>query len=62
MRAVARIVAQLRHALTGVGVVDWFRRPHPDLGGRAPLDVLDDPLALPELVELAGALRATVAT
>jgi len=62
VRAVARIVAQLRHALTGVGVVDWFRRPHPDLGGRAPLDVLDDPMSLPELVELAGALRATVAT
>jgi len=43
LQLVARLVAILRHAWTEEGVVAWFHRPRRELGGRAPLDVLDDP-------------------
>ena len=37
LRIVARIVNQLRHSLTGPGVVDWFEHPRADLGGATPV-------------------------
>lgn len=40
---VARLVAILRHSWTDAGVVAWFHRPRADLGGAAPLELLDDP-------------------
>lgn len=58
VRVVARIANHLRHALTGPGVVRWFNRPHPQLGGRGPLDVLDDPQAADFLTTLAAGARS----
>ncbi|OBG12521.1 hypothetical protein A5765_14275 [Mycolicibacterium celeriflavum] len=60
IRAVGRIVNQLRHTFTGPGVLAWFRRRHPTLG-RAPIDMLGDPLQFPEVVRAATAARAMTA-
>jgi uncharacterized protein (DUF2384 family) len=60
IRAVGQLVNQLRHSLTGPGVVAWFYREHPVLG-RRPIDVLDDPLGFPELLKAATAARAMTA-
>lgn len=62
VRAVARIVNQLRFSLTPAGVVAWFSRRLPDLGRRRPIDLLDRPERLPELIALAAATRATTFT
>lgn len=61
LRVVARIVNQLRHSLTGPGVVDWFEHPRADLRQSRPLDVLDDPDRLEELLAAAAASRGNVA-
>jgi uncharacterized protein (DUF2384 family) len=58
IRVVARIVIQLRHALTGPGVVEWFARPRDDLDGQRPVDLLRDPEATSRLIALATAVRA----
>jgi hypothetical protein len=59
VRAVARIVNQLRFSLTPAGAVDWFWWRLP--GRRtAPVDLLDDPAQLPELLRQASSLRSTV--
>lgn len=59
LRAVAALANQLRHSLTADGVVGWFDWPQRDLGGRAPRELLDDPLRLPDLLAAAGSMRAT---
>lgn len=61
VRTLARIIDQLRWSMTPVGVVRWLRRPHPDLGGRPPAELLDEPGAYAELPKLAAATRAMVA-
>lgn len=61
VRIVANLVSHLRHALTGRGVIDWFERAHPMAGGRRPLDLLDEPDALPQLTRLAASTRSHVA-
>lgn len=61
LRVVARIVNQLRHSLTGPGVVDWFEHPRADLEGARPTDVLDDPARLESLLAAAAASRGNVA-
>jgi uncharacterized protein (DUF2384 family) len=61
LRVVARLVNQLRHSLTGPGVVDWFTRPRADLDGAAPADVLDDPGRLEALLGAAAASRGSIA-
>lgn len=43
LQLVARLVALLRRAWTPEGVVAWFDRPRPELGGKRPVEVLDDP-------------------
>jgi hypothetical protein len=43
LRLVVRLVGLLRRAWTPAGVVSWFSRPREELGGKAPLEVLDDP-------------------
>jgi hypothetical protein len=59
VRAVARIVNQLRFSLTPAGAVDWFWWRLP--GRRtAPVDLLRDPAQLPELLRQASSLRSTV--
>ena len=40
VRIIARIVNQLRHALTARGVLNWFEHPHPELKGDAPFALL----------------------
>lgn len=62
VRAVARVVNQLRFALTPAGVIDWFTRRLPDLGRKRPVDLLDRPDRLPELIGLAADMRATTAS
>lgn len=57
LRVAARLVNQLRHAMTGYGAVRWLTRPFPDLGGRAPGELLDDPEATPRLLALAAQAR-----
>jgi DNA-binding transcriptional regulator YiaG len=61
VRLVARIVNQLRFALTPSGTVEWFSWPRSDLGSRAPLALLDDPIEEPRLLMIAGAMRSTLA-
>jgi hypothetical protein len=61
LRVVARIVNQLRHSLTGPGVVEWFEFARADLGGASPADVLDDPERLEPLLAAAAASRGNVA-
>lgn len=61
LRIVARIVNQLRHSLTGPGVVEWFEYPRADLDGAAPSGVLDDPEQLELLIAAAAASRGNVA-
>jgi transcriptional regulator with XRE-family HTH domain len=39
---VAKLVILLKEAWTTEGVLAWFKRPRPDLGGRRPIDVIDD--------------------
>ncbi|HEX2284723.1 MAG TPA: hypothetical protein VHI10_07860, partial [Mycobacterium sp.] len=57
IRAVGRVVNQLRHTFTGPGVLTWFHRRHPVLG-RRPVELLDDPLQYPEVIRAAKAARA----
>jgi uncharacterized protein (DUF2384 family) len=42
LQLVARLVAILRHAWTDHGVYAWFHRQRLELGGQAPIDLLDD--------------------
>ena len=57
LRMAARLVNQLRHAMTGYGAVRWLTRPFPDLGGRSPSQLLDDPEAASRLLALAAQAR-----
>ena len=59
LRALARIVGQLRHAFTAAGVVAWFDWPRPEHGGATPRALLADPVRLPDLVLAAGSMRST---
>jgi hypothetical protein len=61
VRLVARIVNQLRFALTPAGTVEWFHWTRSDLGSRAPIELLDDPMEEPRLLMIAGAMRSTLA-
>ncbi|WP_343575365.1 hypothetical protein [Mycobacterium sp.] len=57
IRVVGQVVNQLRHSFTGPGVVAWFNRQHPVLDQR-PIELLDDPLRYPTLLQAATAARA----
>ena len=59
LRALARVVGQLRHAFTPAGVVAWFDWPRPELGGATPRELLADPVRLPDLMLAAGSTRST---
>jgi hypothetical protein len=61
LRVVARIVNQLRHSLTGPGVVEWFERSRADLDGVSPAGALEDPDRLELLLAAAAASRGNVA-
>jgi hypothetical protein len=53
LELVWRLVALLHRSWTDEGVVAWFDRPRTALGGRAPIDLLDDRGFEVELTELA---------
>ena len=59
LRALARLVGQLRHSFTPAGVVAWFDWPRADLGGATPRQLLPDAVRLPDLVLAAGSTRST---
>lgn len=61
VRLIASAVAHLRHSLTGRGVMEWFERPHPMIGERPPLQLLDEPDALQRLSRLAASTRSSLA-
>jgi uncharacterized protein (DUF2384 family) len=54
---VVRIVNQLRHSFTPVGVLRWFDRPRAELGGKRPRTLLKDPSRVPQLMGLATSVR-----
>lgn len=60
IRMIGQVVNQLRHSFTGPGTVAWFFRSHPMLGHR-PIDLLDDPLRYPQILNAATAARAMTA-
>lgn len=57
LQLVARLVAILRHAWTDRGVHAWFERPRPELDGKSPVDLLDEPDRERDLLLLARAGR-----
>jgi len=61
LRIVARLVNQLRHSLTGPGVIEWFGHPRADLGGASPGEIVDDAERLEPLLAAAAASRGNVA-
>jgi DNA-binding transcriptional regulator YiaG len=61
VRAVARMVNQLRFVLTPAGAIEWFDWPREDLDGGTPAQLLPDPQREPELTRLAGSMRSTYA-
>jgi hypothetical protein len=61
VRVAARIVGQLRHSLTGPGVLDWFGHPRDDLDGDKPQEALTDPRRTDELLSVALSSRSQVA-
>ena len=58
VRLVARVASQLRHSLTGAGVVDWLEHPRDELDGARPIDRLGDPEATDQVLTLAAATRS----
>jgi len=59
---VTRIVNQLRHSFTPVGVIRWFNRPRAELEGKKPKSLLTRVEDLPRLMSLASAVRHSDAT
>jgi hypothetical protein len=59
LRALTRLVGQLRHAFTPAGVLAWFDWPQRELGGATPRQLLGDPVRLPDLLLAAGSTRST---
>lgn len=57
MGLVARLVAILRLSWTDQGVVAWFHRPLTALGGKKPIELLDDPARERDLLAVARAGR-----
>jgi hypothetical protein len=58
LELVAKIAALLQHSWTEEGVVAWFFRPRADLGGKKPVDHLDDPAREDDLITVARRGRA----
>ncbi|HEX2393170.1 MAG TPA: hypothetical protein VHI77_09655 [Solirubrobacterales bacterium] len=58
LELVARIAALLRHSWTEAGVVAWFFRPRPELRGKKPVDLLEDPARELDLLTAARRGRA----
>lgn len=61
IRAVAQVLAHLRHVLTPAGCVAWLQRPHPALGDTRPAGALADPLRQREVIDAAAGARVSSA-
>jgi uncharacterized protein (DUF2384 family) len=61
LRVIATAANHLRHVLTGPGVVHWFEQPNPQVDGRRPLDLLEQPEAAGQLTTLAASTRSHTA-
>lgn len=57
LRLVAQLVQILHHAWTPAGVMAWFSRSREELGGRAPIVVLDEPAFERDLIAEARGSR-----
>ena len=62
VRVFARMVSNLRHILTGTGVIMWTQTPHPSLKGESPEDLLHRSSEPDVLVKLAASTRSGAAT
>lgn len=62
VRVLARITQNLRHSFTGPGVLAWLDRPHPELKGAPPKNLLSKREDFEQLVHLAAAARSSAAT
>lgn len=62
VRVLARVAQNLRHAFSGPGVLAWLERPHPELKGAAPRDLLSKRENFEQLVHLAAAARSSAST
>lgn len=58
LRSVAQVVAQLRHVLTAPGALAWMTAPAGELGEMTPMQRLEDPAGLPDVLAAARRLRA----
>lgn len=61
LRLIALIVRNLRHALTGPGVIRWFQLPREELQGSTPLELLMSPDQFPKLLTFASRARSSSA-
>jgi hypothetical protein len=57
LRAIAQIVAQLRHVLTAPGALAWMSQPNEHLDSQTPVERLQDPAGLPAVLAAARRLR-----
>jgi hypothetical protein len=62
LRIAARVANQLRHSLTGPGVVAWLYSPNRELKDQRPVDLLHHLESTPDLVRLAAGTRVSAAT
>lgn len=62
VRLIAHVALNLRHVLTGPGVVQWFMQPREDLKERRPSDLLEGVSDAPRLLMLATSARSMRAT
>ncbi|MGH2751025.1 MAG: hypothetical protein ACRDK3_09170 [Actinomycetota bacterium] len=62
VRVFARLVSNLRHILTGPGVVAWMKTSHPSLEGESPAELLRRSSEPDQLVKLAASARSGAAT
>lgn len=61
LQILARVVDNLRHAMTGAGAAMWLTHPHPALQNEPPAALLDRPDAYQQLAALAASTRSTTA-
>lgn len=59
LRVMARLVNDLRHVLTGPGVIRWFLSTQTNLGRKKPADLLDRPDAVRLLLRAASGARSS---
>lgn len=62
IRVFARIVNNLRHVLTGPGVIRWMRTSHPLLKGESPQELLHRASEPDRLIKLSASARSAAAT